>query len=119
MTDGDTKKSFQEQLRSIEELQAHARGYLDRTERHFPDHLDLPRANWRETGAVLSVAGKGERECGLQAIFEHRTPGGYSTSVVLRDPIHCVRPEGHDGPHASSVMPHLFRKTHWKALVWD
>jgi hypothetical protein len=110
---------FQEQLRSIEASKAHARQYLDRTEPHFPDHLNLPRGFWRETGQALSVAHDGEPTCTSRAIVEQETPGGFAIPVQLHTPIRCIRPQGHDGPHASVVVPHLVRKARWKALAWD
>jgi hypothetical protein len=117
--DKGDQDAFKEQLRAIDEAKAKAQQYLDRTATHSPEHLNLPIAHWHETGAQLSVAQPGERCCGARAIEQAQRSMPYSSSLLLRNPAACIRPRGHDGQHASDMVHHLYRKSHWKALVWD
>ena len=112
-------ESFEEMIRSIEANTAHARQYLDRHAAHFPEHLDLPRATWRETGERLPIAGTDDPVCGVRAIEQIERGALYAPSLVLRNPEQCARSMNHSGPHASRVAQHPFRKSLWQALAWD
>ncbi len=113
------RDAFEEQLRAIDELETKARGYLDRADPKPAADLTLPAAHWRETGPRLSVAASGQPRCGARAIEYVQPLMSYGLSLVMRNPESCIRPRGHDGCHASQVVQHAYRRSLWKALVWE
>lgn len=115
--DGDAQR-FSEQLRAIEVSRAKAQRYLDRTAPKAPQ-AELPSAHWRETGERLSTAQGGQPACGAKAIEYVQRSMPSAGSLMLKNPTSCIRPHGHDGPHASEMIPHIYRKSLWKALSWD
>jgi len=116
---GGDEDDFQQRLRAIDEESAKAQHYLEQTTPRPPQHSTLHSAHWLETGAKLSVVEAGQPACGAKAIEYVEAVGPYSPSLLLRNPETCIRPRGHDGQHASEVVHHQFRKSLWKALVWD
>ena len=115
----ESEEAYREKLRSIDASMAHARQYLDRTAPHYPEHWSLPRAFWQKTDGPLELAAEGQRRCGDRAIFEVEYGNMYAPPSVLRYPVTCQRPAGHDGLHASAVRRTGIRKSHWQALVWS
>lgn len=117
---GEGDGDFNEKLRSIEASKKIAQQYLDRTAHHYPEQLTLPMGLWRETITQLSVAESGQRRCGARAVEPVELGAGpYSASFLLRNPISCLRPSGHDGPHAARTEAHGRHKAKWRALAWD
>jgi hypothetical protein len=110
---------FQAKLKSVGESQAHARQYLERTERHVPDQWHLPRAIWMKTGGPLAMAEPGELTCGDKAVQEVEFGMTYAPPAVTRDVVRCARVRGHEGSHACKVKASGLRKSHWQALSWS
>lgn len=115
----DRDDAFREKLRSVDASMAIAQQYLDRSAHHYPEHLTLPMAAWRETLGPLSIAPPGEPRCGNRAVQGMDISIPYGPSLILRNPISCIRPPGHDGHHAIRSEAYGRHKAKWRALSWD
>jgi hypothetical protein len=115
----DDDSKFREQTVSIEADVKTAQEYLDRTAHYYGPHVGLPVAGLHNTNERLSTAAPGEPVCGARAVWDqYLGGGGYAGSYVLHGPVHCIRPAGHQGPHAGSVTPRGQRKSKWQAVTW-
>ena len=114
----DKSSGSDDPWRAINEKLAIAQTYFTQREYPHPAWEGMPWATWHKTGSRLSTAEPGEARCGAKAIdvkyFNSRV-----IEIATRTPVTCIRPPGHEGPHASAVRQHPIRSHLWDGCIWN